>query len=122
VTWSKLDDGFWMNPKVIQAGNAGAGIFSRLLSYCGCYLTDGFIPPEVVELVVGSDKKALQTLERLMLVQRMESGAFCIPDFLEHNRSKAQVEADRLQRKAAGARGGSKSRPSHNGSGHAAVR
>jgi hypothetical protein len=106
LSWAKLDDGFWMNPKVIQAGNAGAGIFSRLLSYCGCYLTDGFIPPEVVELVVGSDKKAMQTLERLMLVQRMESGAFCIPDFLEHNRSKAQVEADREQRRAAGARGG----------------
>jgi hypothetical protein len=65
----------------------------------------------------------MQTLERLMLVQRMESGAFCIPDFLEHNRSKAQVEADREQRRAAGARGGQKSRPATNGHGgtHAAA-
>jgi hypothetical protein len=108
VTWAKLDDGFWMNPKIMMAGNTGAGIFARLLSYCGCYLTDGRIPVEVVETVVGKDKQALQALERLMLVQQSDRGDYVIPDFLEHNRSKEQVRADQEQRREAGRRGGKK--------------
>lgn len=108
VSWAKLDDGFWMNPKVLMAGNAGAGVFARLLSYCGCYLTDGRIPAEVVHTIVGRDKAALESLERLLLVVQAGPGAYEIPDFLEHNRSKAQVEADREQRREAGRRGGQK--------------
>lgn len=114
MTWSKLDDGFWMHPKVIMAGNASAGIFARMLSYCGCYLTDGMVPSGVVGTIVGSDKKALEALDRVGLVQLLESGGVVIPDYLDHNRSKAQVEADREQRRENGARGG---RPTKNRNG-----
>lgn len=106
VSWAKLDDGFWMHPKVIMAGNAAAGVFARLLSYCGCYLTDGMIPGTVAATIEGGDKGAITALERVGLVQVLETGGVYIPDFLEHNRSKAQVEADREQRRQAGRRGG----------------
>jgi hypothetical protein len=63
VTWTKLHDGFWMHPKVLMCGNAGAGIFARLLSYTSQHKTRGLIPVEVVEMVVGTDHDALRALE-----------------------------------------------------------
>ena len=112
MSWAKLDDGFWMHPKVLMAGNAGAGIFARLLSYCGCYLTDGLIPAQIVTQIAGPDKKLLPELDRLGLIQVLETGSVLIPDYLEHNRSKEQVEEDRKTRRANGAKGG---RPNRNG-------
>lgn len=41
MPWTKLDDGFWMHPKILLAGNEAVGIFARCISYCGAYLTDG---------------------------------------------------------------------------------
>lgn len=106
MSWAKLDDGFWMHPKVLVAGNAGAGIFARLLSYCGCYLTDGLVPEPIAAQIVGSDKKALKALVDYGMVEVTETGSVFIPDYLEHNRSKVDVEEDRKRRRANGAKGG----------------
>jgi hypothetical protein len=106
VTWTKLDDGFWMHPKVIVAGNAAAGVFARMLSYCGCYLTDGRIPSGVAETIAGRDKNAVDKLIAAGLVEVHDGDVF-IPQFLEHNRSKEQVEEDRAKRRANGSKGGS---------------
>jgi hypothetical protein len=111
MTWAKIDDGFWMHPKVMIAGNTAAGIFARCLSYCGCYLTNGLIPGPVVAQIVGGERKALVALLDSGLMQQLESGGYLIPDFLEHNPSKEKVEADRRQRAQAGRKGGLKSRP-----------
>ena len=110
MSWAKLDDGFWMHPKTIMAGNTAAGVFARMLSYSGCYLTDGLVPADVANTIAGSDKKAIEKLAEVGLVQVLPTGSVFIPDFLEHNRSKAQVEADREQRRAAGRRGGRQGR------------
>lgn len=106
MTWTKLDDGFWMHPKVLMAGNAAAGIFARLLSYCGSYLTDGMIPAGVVKTIAADDQQALDALWRSGMIDLLESGGVVIPDYLEHQRSKAQVEADLETKRANGAKGG----------------
>jgi hypothetical protein len=106
VTWTKLHDGFWMHPKVLMCGNAGAGIFARLLSYCGAYLTDGAIPSVIVSQIVGGDRPALDELERAGMVQILESGGVTIPDYLGHQRSRAQVKADLETKRANGSKGG----------------
>lgn len=107
MSWAKLDDRFWMHPKVISAGNVGAGIFARFLSYCGAYLTDGLVPGHVVQMIAGPDNdEVLDTLARMGLIDRMESGAVVVLGYLEHNRSKAQIEADRETRRANGSQGG----------------
>lgn len=106
MSWAKLDDSYWMHPKVLMVGNAGAGIFSRMLSYCGCYLTDGLIPEAIVTNIVSGDKKALQALVDREMVELWESGAVFIPNYLEFNRSKKEVEDDRKKRRDNGARGG----------------
>jgi hypothetical protein len=51
MSWAKLDDRFWMHPKVTAIGNEGAGTFARLLSYCSCYLTDGLVPADAVKMI-----------------------------------------------------------------------
>jgi hypothetical protein len=106
LSWAKLDDSFWMHPKVLMVGNTASGIFARMLSYCGCYLTDGLIPAAVVAHIVGGDKKALQALVDQEMVALWETGSVYIPHYLEFNRSKKDVEADRKTRARNGARGG----------------
>lgn len=113
MAWAKLDDNFWMHPSILMVGNVGAGVFARMLSYSGCYLTDGLVPAQIVQQIVGSDKKVLPELDRLGLIEiREETGSVLIPDYLEYNRSKADVENDRKVRRANGSKGG---RPRLNG-------
>lgn len=111
MTWSKLDDGFWMHPAVLAVGNVGAGVFTRLLSYCGAYLTDGAVPSHVVATIVAPEgpdagEEILDRLARYRLIDRFESGGVQIVNYLEYNRSRAQVEADREVRRSNGLKGG----------------
>lgn len=106
MTWTKLDDGFWMHPKILMAGNTSAGIFARLLSYCGSYLTDGMIPSGVTDTIVGKDRRHLDELARVGMVTILETGAVVIPDYLEHQRSRSQVKADLEVKRVNGSKGG----------------
>ena len=44
MSWVKIDDQFADHPKVIQAGPLAAWLYVCGLTYCGRYLTDGWIP------------------------------------------------------------------------------
>jgi hypothetical protein len=95
MAWANLDDGFYDHPKVIMVGNAAAGIFARMLAYCSRYGTDGMVPSRTVTYIVEDDHDALQRLYDAGMLRAWESGGVDIPDYLDYNRSKAQVEADR---------------------------
>lgn len=101
MTWTKLDDGFWSNPKVGRAGNEAAGAYARALSYCGRHETDGSFPDSVARFIARA-----RTWERLVvegLIEQVEGG-YVIPDYLEHNPSRAHLKAKRerdRKRKAA---------------------
>jgi hypothetical protein len=113
MSWVKLDDTFWMHPKIVMAGEAATGVYARLLSYCGCYLTNGLVPAPMVDAIT-KNRKALDALEANGLIERTETGAVLICSYLEYNRSKADIEADRATRRANGQRGG---RPPKQGAG-----
>lgn len=101
MTWVKLDDGFWSNPKVDGVGNEAAGVYARALSYCGCHETDGTIPDSVVRYI--GRIRAWEALVDKGLMERLDNG-FLVPDFLHFNPSHAQLEAKReadRKRKAA---------------------
>jgi hypothetical protein len=106
VAYVKLSDDFWSNPKVLAAGDPAVGLYARLLSFCGCHLTDGLIPAVSVDMIVGKNRKGLDALIDARLVDREPTGSLVIHDFLEHNRSKDDWEADKAQRRANGSRGG----------------
>lgn len=105
MTWAKLDDGFWMHPKVVIAGNEAAGIFARCLSYCGKYLTDGRVPDQVAVSIAGGKRPLEHVVEHGLLV-RLPSGDLYISDYAHYNPLRDEVEAKREQRREAGRRGG----------------
>lgn len=106
MSWAKLDDTFWMHPKILIAGNTAAGIYARMLAYCGCYLTDGLVPQAIVTTIVGKDNKALQALIDLNMLEPLETGSVFIHNYLEFNRSKREVDEDRKTRAKNGKLGG----------------
>lgn len=102
MPWANLDDGFYDHPKVVMAGNAAAGIFARMLAYCARHRTDGMVPNMTVQMIVGGDTDALDRLFAAGMLIAWESGGVELPDFLDYNRSKAQVEEDkRIKREKA---------------------
>lgn len=94
MTWTKLDDGFWSNPKVLAAGNAAAGAYARMLAYCGDHNLDGKVDDPGAKLIANAGQ--LRKLEEVGLVERQENG-WLIPGYLEFNPSKEQVEKDRAR-------------------------
>jgi hypothetical protein len=97
MTWAKLDDGFWMHPKVVMGGNEAAGIFARCLSYCGKYLTDGRVPAQVA-LSIAMSKKALDHTVACGFLQLLPSGDFYVRDYADYNPLRDEVEAKRTER------------------------
>lgn len=93
MTWSKLDDGFWSNPKVERVGNDGAGAYARCLSYCGHHETDGFIPPGIARYI--ATPKLFRRLEQEGLVESLNGSGYRIPDYLDFNPSHEKLEAKR---------------------------
>lgn len=125
MSYVLLDDQFHSHPKIEDVGNAGAGLFARALSYCGSYLTDGFVPEAWVK--ARASEKLRQKLCDAGLWTRVvdgesfhyddgsehyivtvEGNGFFIPDYLVLNPSRKQVEARREAKSEAGKRGAEK--------------
>lgn len=115
MSWAKLDDRFWMHPKILDAGNEAAGIFCRCLSYCGAYLTDGRVPLTVAMSIAGN-KRTLDHVVTVGLLDRLPSGDLYVRDYAHYNPLRDQVEAARDKRREAGRAGGLKSAAMRNGS------
>lgn len=112
MTWVKLDDKFWANPKVQKVGNEAAGAYARMLSYCGDHLTDGIVTDATARFITRP--KVIETLAEFgFLLPHGED--WRIPEFLDFNPPRSDVEAMRKARSEAGRRGGQKSRPTSNG-------
>jgi hypothetical protein len=103
MPWFALDDGFDTHPKVRKAGNAAIGLFVRLGVHATKHLTEGHLdgvivrdygtPATVRKLVsVGMLHDAGHTCPRCP--QPVEDG-FYIHDYLDYNKSRAQIEAAR---------------------------
>jgi hypothetical protein len=91
--WVKLDDGFWSDPVIDHLGNEAAGVFARMLSYCGQHLTDGKVSPGAVRYITRK-QRVLDGLEGYGLIVPNGEG-YLIPDYLKFNPSREQVEEKR---------------------------
>lgn len=103
MPWFALDDGFDTHPKVRKAGNAAVGLFVRLGVHATKHLTEGHLDAAIVR-DYGTDA----TVRRLIAVgmlhahghtclrcpQPPEDGYY-IHDYLDYNKSRAQIEAAR---------------------------
>jgi hypothetical protein len=108
MPFALLADEFHSDPKTIKAGLAGAGLYARALSYCGHYVTDGFVPlawaSEVAGAavrrkvtdagfwveVVGGETYHYISGDETYTVTITEKGFF-IPDYLAYNPTRKSV-------------------------------
>ena len=105
MTWIKIDDDFPEHPKVKKAGPDAAWLYVAGLCHAGKFLTDGFIDAEIVEDLtkLRNYKKAAEALVRVGFWDVVEGG-YQIHDYLEHQKSRGDVEKEReaaRQRQAA---------------------
>lgn len=109
MVWVKLDDQFPSHPKMVLAGGDAAWLHVCALCYCGQYLTDGFVPKEIVPRL-SDRKKPEQLAARLVAVGAWYDlgDRYEIHDYLELNPSREQVLEERGRRSAAGKRGAQK--------------
>lgn len=103
MAWFALDDGFDTHPKVRKAGNAAVGLFVRLGVHATKHLTEGHLDGDIVR-----DYGTAATIRKLIAVgmlhesghgclrcQQPAEGNFVIHDYLDYNKSRAQIEAAR---------------------------
>jgi hypothetical protein len=94
VSWARLDDGWWSHPKVLRAGNAAAGAYARMLSYCAQHLTDGRLDRTTALSIAGRDR-VLAVLIEVTLLDEIDAETVAIHGYLERNPSRAEVERER---------------------------
>lgn len=106
--WVRLDDDFPHHPKALAAGAEGIALFVAGLCYCSKHETDGRIPKNAIPLLINGLRRPKAVAEKLVTVGFWddEPGCFVIKNYLEYQRSKAEIESLREAKRAAGRRGG----------------
>jgi hypothetical protein len=110
MTWVKLDDQFFLNPKSVSAGKDGRALYLAGLCYCASQLTDGFIATKALPMIAASAGVKIsqaRVLERFGLWEE-GIGGFWVHDYLTYNPKASEVRALREKKAAAGALGGSR--------------
>jgi hypothetical protein len=120
-TYVRVHDGLPDHPKIIEAGGEAGWLYICGLAYASRQLTDGVISKRLVpRLTDGSKSEAsASALVRVGLWHEGEhdcpqcptagADSYVIHDYLDHQRSAAEVADLREKRSAAGQRGGKRS-------------
>jgi hypothetical protein len=125
MAWARIDDSMMLHPKIVAAGPIAELIQYRALQYCNRFLTDGFVPAGAVPslltgleaFTLGRDWPAEMVRTRLWSVRR---GGYLVHDFLDYNRSKADVIAERDRKRKGGIKGAKRTNSRRWRSGYAA--
>jgi hypothetical protein len=91
-----LKTDFHDNPKILALGWDGMGLYAWGISYCDAQLTDGFVPASALPSVPRLKQAVAVLLHHERWTPARGYGGqdgYVIHDYLEHNRSRAQVEA-----------------------------
>ena len=129
MPWGRVDDDFYDHPKVkalpVAVRNAACGLYWRAVSYSNRYLTDGRLS-EAALLALDATPETITALANIApgmhfgLFEKcpgMRSG-YRVHDFLDRNKSRAQVEAEREIKANSGRLGGIKSGESRRAAKH----
>jgi hypothetical protein len=88
---ARLDMGWHAHPKVLGLGLQAMGLHAWSISYCDSARSDGFIPHGAWPALPGAGASVKRLLDA-GLWERCGDG-FRLHDYLDYNRSKAQIEA-----------------------------
>ena len=105
--WANFDDCYPDHPKVIGLSDGAFRLHTSGIIYCSRYKTDGLIPKQQVSKLVPNYRAAhLKELTRGPKPLWTTDGThYYIHDYLQWNRSKAEVEANKATKSAAGKKG-----------------
>lgn len=121
MSWANFDDQFPTHPKVVPMTDAAFRLHVSGVCYSANHLTDGHVPADIVKLLAPRFKRA--TLAELLRRGQWHSlgngcdtatcpagvdGEYTIHDYLQWNRSKQAVEAERERKSNAGKKGAEK--------------
>lgn len=95
MSWARVDDGLHGHPKVLRVWRespAALGLHLLALSYVGAYLTDGAVHRAFVE-----EKGGVALAAQLVAcgLWDADGDGWTIHDYLDFNRSRADVERER---------------------------
>lgn len=97
MTWVKLDDAFFRNPKVTAVQPLGRLLYMAGLCHCADTLSDGEIHsrdlPSLYLQSGASAKHVGQLVDAALWVRHADS--YWVPDFLAYNPSREQVMKQR---------------------------
>lgn len=98
MPYAQVDDGLFAHPKAKRTSDAALGLWVLGLSYAARYLTDGRLDETFVADFIRSRPRKRLAAE---LVERgwwaHDGDGYVILGYLEHNRSREQVEEHRKQ-------------------------
>lgn len=108
MAWANLDDQYAEHPNNWDLSDAAFRLQTAAICYANKHLTDGEIPASKVRALVPKFRRSA-VLELLACGHWIDNGTtYEIRDFLDWNRSKAQVEAERSRKSKAGKKGAEK--------------
>ena len=104
MPWGRIDDHHYRHPKVGELDDGlrkgCLALYWLAISWCNDHLTDGRVPPGIVR-TLGGDRNEADELVRVGLWECDGTG-YRVHDYLEFNKSREQVIAERAQRIEAG--------------------
>lgn len=100
MSWVKVDDHLHGHPKTVAAGNEAMGLWVRVQSWCGAYLTDGFCPHDQIRSFCRNEREANRLTEALVRAGYWSvdnaRGGIISKNYLDYNPSRAEIDADRI--------------------------
>ena len=91
----RVSDGLHAHPKIVGLTLESVGLWTLAGSWCAHYRTDGHIPAQVLNGFAG--RRAGHLIAELTdhALLAAENGGYVFVDWLDYQRSRAEVEAQR---------------------------
>lgn len=96
MPWFNIDDKIWSHPKFIGVPATAIHLWVWAGAWSAGHLTDGFVPDEAIPLL--GRRAAITELVKRGLWHRVPGG-YQFHDWADWQRTREQVEADRLAAK-----------------------
>jgi hypothetical protein len=93
MTWAKLDDGFFDNPKVMETSFAARGVWATALSWCARKLTDGKISAKAARLLEFPPELITELVVAGLWEPAADGNGWVLHDYLEYNPNREKVQA-----------------------------
>ena len=100
ITWFKVDDGFYDNPKVSGIPNAAIGLWVKAGSFCSKHLTDGVITAQQVRALKGTQSQISALIRAGLWVETecdLGAKAYSFRHWFEYQPTRESVEESRQE-------------------------